>query len=424
MLSRYTISLLTLLWLLPAVMAGQGVVTLRLYEAGTSHPVVGAHVFNDSGRVIGVSDRRGECRLSRDDYSMQVRISHVSFGDTTLLLTTNCYIVNVVLGQKLTSLETFVFKGSPVNLIPDKPWYVSSYIHCPEGLLLLAYPQKMLSRQSLFLLDDNQEVLASVAWKEQAALVQDAVGDLWLKGKEKTWLVKVATGEVTIGEFALPTKEFEAGIERILLAAGRKYYFGHYSRDNQWLDYYCYHDDCRKTELLTSIADPLGMKLRETRHIFETNEFERRFGDMCFFAPVYAPVFNLGEELVMFALPDDEIRRYDSLNRLISTTPVTFHKLAGFKKQILYDKATGRFYALFVDRGITSLKEIAIESGKVIYELTVPSYPWIEQLSVYQDRVWFLYKEERGAEYRKIFMMPVGGGDWWELYNLSPIYGG
>jgi hypothetical protein len=424
MLPKIRISLLILICLLPMVAEGQGVVTLRLLDAVSGYPVVGAHVFSDSDRVIGVSDRRGECRLSYDDFQMQVRISHVSFGDTTLVVSTKHSIVNIVLGQNPTSLATFVFKGTPVNLLPDKPWYVSSYLHCPEGLLLLAYPQRMLTRQSLYLLDDNQEILAAVAWKEQVILVRDAVGDIWLKGKELTWLVKLTADTITVGEYVIPTAEFEAGIERILLATGRKYYFAHYSYDNQWLDYYCYHDDRGKTELLVSMADKLGMKLRETRHIFETNEFERRFGEMCFFAPVYAPMFEIAGELLLFSLPDDEIRRYDSLNNLISSTPVTFHKAPGFKKQILHDKGTGRFYAIFVLQGITCLKEIDVATGKIIYELSVPSYPWVDQLSVFQDRVWFLYKEDKGKEYRKLFMMPVGGGEMWKFYKLTAVNSG
>ncbi|MFO7722346.1 MAG: hypothetical protein R6V49_03895, partial [Bacteroidales bacterium] len=316
--------LVLLLMLVSSVIPAQAPVSLRVLDAVSGNPVVGAHISDRKGGVLSVTNLKGEGRLSAAGDSLQIRISHVSYNDTVLLIVPNGSLVNIIITPRLTSLKPFVFSGSPVNLLPDKPWYVSSYLHCPEGLLLLAYPQRMLARQSLFLLDDNQEVLASVAWKEQASLLQDAVGDIWLKGKEKTWLVKVAPDAITIGAYSLPTKEFEEGIERIVLASGRKYYFGHYSRDNQWLDYYCYHDDRGKTELLTTLTDPLGMKLRETRHIFETNEFERRFGDMCFFAPVYAPVFKVGGELFMFALPDDEIRRYDSMNRLVSTIPVTF----------------------------------------------------------------------------------------------------
>lgn len=406
MKNRIIITILLMVATVLAVAAQQKVV-IRLVSGDGSVAVPGAHIFNAGGEVIATSKANGEVVYSPGAGQMMIRISHVSFMDTTIKINPYGQSETIVLTPRVNHLKAFAVFGAPVNLIPDKPWFVSSYLHCDEGLLLLAYPQKKLTRQSLFLLNENQDVIATTPWKEQGVLVRDAAGGVWLRGKETTWFVVVGKQSIVVGQESLPTKEFDDGIARIEVIRNEQYYFGLYKFDNQWLEYYCYDDRQRQTAGFDTIIDLLGMKLRETRDIFETNEFERRFGEMCFFAPVYAPIARHGEDILMFNYAEGSISVFDSLNRRVLQVPVAYHRQKSFEKMLLHDKVEGRFYAVFETKGIFSIKEINPNTGVLVNEVIIPSFPFIDQITVHNGAIYFLYNETQQAEYKKIFRLKI-----------------
>jgi hypothetical protein len=402
-------NLITILLMVATVftVAAQQKVTIRLVTGEAAVAVPGAHIYDAGGEVIATSKADGKVVLSAGSEPMMIRISHVSFMDTAIRITPSGATETIVLTPRVNHLKPYAVFGAPVNLIPDKPWFVSSYLHCDEGLLLLAYPQKKLTRQSLFLLDENQDVLSATPWKEQGTLVRDAAGGVWLRGKETTWFVAASKHRIVVGQESMPTKEFDAGIARIEVIRNEQYYFGFYKFDNQWLEYYCYDDREKQTAGFDTIIDLLGMKLRETRDIFETNEFERRFGEMCFFAPVYAPIAKQGEEILMFNYEDGSISVFDTLNHRVLQVPVAYHRHKSFERMLLHDRAEGRFYAVFETKGIYTVKEINIHTGALVNEIMIPSFPFIDQITVHNGAIYFLYNEIQQAEYKKIFRLKI-----------------
>ncbi len=398
---------------------GQNTTKILLINISDSIPVAGAHIIAEDSSVRGTSNNDGICFISFFGNSSTIRISHLSFKDTTVRIFSSDKQVLIPVRPKSHLLTTFSVYANPVNIIPDKPWFVTSYLHCKEGLLLLAYPRRKLSNQSLFLLDSSNEIVTSIPWKEIGILMMDAAGGIWLKCNNRTWRVIIEKGNISIGPEMMTTKEFEAGIERINLVVGNRYYFGHYRFDNQWLDYYCYDADANKTSVIESIADPLGLILRETRDIFETNEFERRFGEMCFFAPVFAPIHKDGNGTLIFNFAEGMILFYDSLNRLKKSIGMDFYKDKNLKEILLNDPVDNRFFTLFEEKGIISVCEIDINTGNLFKPVTIPSFHYIDHLTVYQGQLYFLYNEESFHEYKKIFRMSLPGV---EYINETCLY--
>lgn len=381
--------------------------TLQLADAENSNPVTGAHVYDITDRVITTSNSEGRVTIALPEGSIRIRISHVSYKDTVILLNHRNLPSKIMLTPKLNRLTVFTVPGQPVNLIPDKPWFVSSYLHCNEGLLLLAFPQKRLNRQTLFLLDKEMEVITSTPWREKGELFRDVSGTIWIRGEKYTSRVNLLYDIITVGEEVLSTKEFDAGIAKIELKIGNNYYFPHFRFDNQWLDYYFYNNYEQKTRLLENISDHRGLILRETRHIFETNEFERRFAEMCFFAPVFAPIAGIENQVVLFNYVDDEIVFYDTTGKKTAGVMPEYHHRKDFKKIFVQDVMTGSCYAVFEDKGICSIGKIDLNTGRIIRDVKIPSFPFVEKISVHDGKLFFLYKEKSEYEYKKIYMMPV-----------------
>lgn len=387
------------------VSIAQNLIEFRILDNENLSPVVGAHIYDSQNKVLATTNAKGvfNMRVGTDD--VRFRISHVAYTDSTFVVNSPDYKIVLLLEPLKQRLNVFSVHGNPVDLIPDKPWFVSSYLHHGEGLLLLAFPQKRLTRQTLFLMDRNMDVVASTPWREQGVLFRDAAGDIWLRGAKNTRAIIVENDEIIIGEEVIPSISFDAGIARIEQKIGSNYYFGHYTFDNQRLDYYCYNDKAKRTYRVATIADKLGLTLRETRDIFETNDFERRFGEMCFFAPLFAPIAQRNAEVVIFNYVYGEIMFFDTTGLNTGSTPVSYHKTAKFRKLLLHDEYSHRFYAVFEERGLFSIREINIYTGELAREITIPSFPYIEQISVQNGKLYFLYKEKKEYEYKKIYMM-------------------
>ncbi len=406
-METHAIVRLLMLMLLPLSVASQHRDAMKLIDRHDGGSVAGAHVFNAEGKVLTTSNHQGMVRLSALSGHITLLISHIGYLDTTLSLNPGDGVVTLHLTRVTRVLSPHTVVANPRDLIPDKPWYVSSFLICDEGIMMLAYPQRKSGLQSLFLVNELGEVLTSMPWKPSGDLFRDAAGCLWIRGNEVTLSIHIEQMQIIVGAETIETRKFNDGIAKIDQVIGNHYYFGHYHHDNQWLDYYSYNHNRAETRMIESIADPLGMKLRETRHIFETNEFEQRFGEMCFFAPVFAPLASRGSQLIIFNYTEGKIELYDTNHTLQSSLEIDYHQTKKFKKILLSDRISEKYYSVFEERGIYTISPINLDTGRIGREITIPSFPFIEQLTVHNDRLYFLYRDRVSGEYKKIYTMPI-----------------
>lgn len=84
--------------------------------------------------------------------------------------------------------------------------------------------------------------------------------------------------------------------------------------------------------------------------------------------------------------------------------PLTFHKyrhwsgemqvIKKWGKKVIMDAATGKFYTIFIDDGITTLKKINIENGTAETVAVFGGFPFIENLRIYNGKAYFLYAND------------------------------
>lgn len=386
------------------------IIRLSLIDSQNETVITGAHILDEDKKVITTTNASGMASFKKSSlHSDIIHISHISYRDTTISIRQKSTTIKIELVQLKSVLDHFTVVGEPVELIPDKPWFVTSYIHTRYGLLLLAYPQRRLSNQSLFLLNEKGDVLSQYSWRTYGDLFEDAAGDIWLKGRNHTWLIEVNEKEIDIGKMVMKTSDFSSGLEKIKkIINDNFFYFGHHTHDNQWLNYYCYNHRETETQSVYTITNEIGLILRETRHIFETNEFERRFSEMCFFSPVYAPLAKIDNQLLVFDYYDGRIVWIDTTHKITNSVDVDYHHDNQFKEILISDKVTEKFYTVFAKNGIYTIKEIDLDTGGLSKKITLPSFPYIENITVHNGRLYFLYKAHTRHKYKKIYVTPIG----------------
>lgn len=405
---RYLLPVMVLAW--AEAMTAQQVFTVRAFDGGTGKPVSLVTVRSSDGRVLASTSESGSAKVVQTSFISHITLTHTGYRDTTVEIKGNTAMVTVNLTPRLHQLKTFTLTALPSPLLPEKPWYVTSYVHCNAGLLLFAVPRKNLSKRSLYLVEAEGNVSATLPWPHQGTLWVDATGDVWFKGAQTATLLDVEPERISATDLSVPLEEFEKGIARIELANGDHYFFRHLTADNQQADFYHYNHLSNSCEVFFTTADPLGMKLRETRDIFETNEFERRFGEMCFFRPVAVHLLNYHNHLVLVNYSHDEILHFDTTLKSISPAiHITYHKNREFKRNFIYDRVTEKYYVLFEKEGVQTLQEINLETGEPGIRITLPGFPFTEEISVFSGILWFLYDDGSDRGYKRIYRLPLPG---------------
>jgi len=391
-------------------MTAQQVVTVWAFDAESGKPVTHVTVRSADGRVLASTSESGSAKVVQPGAISPVTLTHTAYRDTTVKVDRNAASMRVNLTPRLNQLKTFTLTALPSPLLPEKPWYITSYVHCNAGLLLFAVPRKKLSKRSLYLVNEEGTVKATLPWLHQGTLWVDAAGDVWFKGTQSATLLEVEPEKIAVTDLSVPLEEFETGIARIELSSGDDYFFRHLTADNQQADFYHYNHLSDSCKMFFSTADPLGMKLRETRDIFETNAFERRFGEMCFFRPVAVHMVHFQNHLVMVNYAQDEILHFDTTLKINTPAiPIGYHKDRYFKRQCIYDTKMEKYYVLFEKDGVMTLQEINLLTGESGMHLTLPDFPYTGDISVHNGILWFLYDDQSERGYQRIYRLPLPG---------------
>jgi len=89
----------------------------------------------------------------------------------------------------------------------------------------------------------------------------------------------------------------------------------------------------------------------------------------------YAPLFKIGDKILVFDHVNEEIQQFDDAFRRESSIPIDYQKGKGWRKELLKDDVTQALYAHFAPDGRHALQKIDVGNGAVI-----KSYPMDEVL--------------------------------------------
>lgn len=149
---------------------------------------------------------------------------------------------------------------------------------------------------------------------------------------------------------------------------------------------------------------------------------DRRYihGNKC----VSAPIFRKGNELYIFDFFSGHIEIFNLGMITANMVPIDFQykevteglvfhykdvDTYNFTQTILFDEVRGRAYAFFKmrDSGRQSLREVNLETGKIIRTIDIPDFSNISNIRVYDNAVYFLYDTRVYPYYRLLYRMVI-----------------
>ena len=137
---------------------------------------------------------------------------------------------------------------------------------------------------------------------------------------------------------------------------------------------------------------------------------------------VYCPLFGIGNELYLFAFPEDRIVVFDKNGEKEREMEIAFHKNLGvglskhltstnpWDKNLIFDPVRKMMYAQFASNGIVTLKEVDLADGKIKREIRLSDHSFPQNIQVYNGEVYYLFlnnTQTAGRDRRSLYKMEL-----------------
>jgi len=381
-------------------------------DATTHKPLEQVHVYIDGTHKGTISDHSGYYKLTVNKIPAKVVFSCVGYTSDRIFIKRMKNIrFTVFLESEVHELKTVSIYSEPIiNIIKDKPLYVTDYAFCDDNILLLAYRKRKISKPELMLINADGDTLISRSIMNADKFYRDCLGNLHLETRKNVFQLDIDTNHIDFLYQTTPL-EFHETMDPLLASLNEKFYVHQFYYRNQVLQYYYFQSSDSSFHEFKVIEDKKSIRMLYDTDRWGcfgyTNDFHKRFEDMCFADPIFAPLILKNDSLLIFNFVDEQIESYSEFGQLIDEVPINFHTENHIKEKIYVDAITGKVYILFNRMGISTLKEINLKTGLLIHSIKIPDFVFIENIKIRNGIIYFLYKECKNQEYKQLYKMNI-----------------
>lgn len=323
----------------------------------------------------------------------------------------------VELSEIAQILSEITISSSPIeNIIKSKGNNVLDYDFYGDNILLITY-KNHLSKSKLILLDHSLDTLSKIDIPEEpTGLFKDCLGYDHIVCESSIYQIDNDSSGLKLLP-AEPIQSFEKILypcvaeDSLNLYFSQKYgsvpvggtNFHSFNSANNIINYTCINKFTKKKSNLASIADEEMVKKRQEEVEYEQRklaagmythgspEQDRLFFETVMISDVYAPLYKINNSIYIFDYVNSHILRYSSEGKLTQEIDINFHHEKHWKHQMFIDEKSGKAFAMFDGGGITELKEINLNNGKIDNSYKIP-FVFVKDIKVRDNYIYFIYK--------------------------------
>ncbi|MFH0895643.1 MAG: carboxypeptidase-like regulatory domain-containing protein [Bacteroidota bacterium] len=381
-------------------------------DSATGNPVsnVGVSVLGSKNTVE--TDGKGNYSITVKRFPATLLLSHVSYEKKNIVVNRTGKF-DLVIRNKMNELPVFpVSIEKPTDLMPEFPVYIWDYEMCGDSLFaFLGFDRMSMSKPGLYLCDFAGNVKSNVAVAKKGKLVRDCMGALY-------YVTTTTASVVTYDERGIrlttesDAEDFEELISPCVEHDESRFYLKGFYSNRQKLTYFIYDQTIDTLREIVTISDIVGLDILKDKPRMMSmkgyDEFSERFEQLCMYKPVFAPLIKMNDSLIIFDFENNKIEYFDLNGKVLSEKKLFIQKKKDLKGEFYVDKSRQKMYTLFQKGGLTELAEISSGSAKVVRTIQVPGFAFIEKIRIHDGMLYFLYKDDTRAEYKKIFKMKLG----------------
>jgi len=420
----------------------------------TGEPIENVNIQLDDGKKGTTSNGLGEFQIRMNQLPFTIKISHINYKNTWI---TYEFIpmqdLNITLSPKTEQLPEITIQSDKINIVyKDEEYSVLDYELAEQGILLLIFENR-ISRSELLFIDFDGKTLSNlkVLPMKPLMLYNDCLDNVNIISKDYVRQIHFDSTKIKLYK-PVKLSHYKSIMGNCRFLVRDKLYF----EENSYYDListYFYVDTLDKTRhLLSTTGDDSKMDflknnpenlgyinvadlngdmegLRGLPSDFEkletarNNSVQLRFNKMAYYDAIYAPLFQMGDSILIFNHPKDRIEIFSTNDSLISFTPVNYHKkekkteLGTFMyafakrkkwlKKVYIDEEQQTAYTMFQNiSGTYDLKEINLKTGQLIHKLTIP-FPYVQKLKVNDGNLYFVYKGWGSNQQKKLYRQKI-----------------
>lgn len=139
--------------------------------------------------------------------------------------------------------------------------------------------------------------------------------------------------------------------------------------------------------------------LKRARDRWSTHQFY----DLILLKPIYAPLFELNDSLIIFDHMNDSAVVFTKAGRRVRSFPISYQYFRGWKSELIPNIEKTSIYARFERDGITSLRKINLINGKVEEVVQIKDHIYPEHIQIREDFIYYVYKDYLDLSMHYIF---------------------
>ena len=133
----------------------------------------------------------------------------------------------------------------------------------------------------------------------------------------------------------------------------------------------------------------------------------RRFYDLVLTTPVYIPLFELNDSLVIFDHLNDSAVVFTKAGVRVRSFPIYYNHFKGWKNELVTNLEKTRIFARYEIDGLTTLREINPTNGKVEQKILLEQHIFPKHLQIRGDFVYYIYDDYLDRSMHYLFKQPI-----------------
>ncbi|MNK05385.1 hypothetical protein D3C87_232670 [compost metagenome] len=129
----------------------------------------------------------------------------------------------------------------------------------------------------------------------------------------------------------------------------------------------------------------------------------KRFFDLILVRPIYIPMFELNDSLIIFDHLNDSAVVFTKSGLRVRSFPIYYHYFPGWKNELISNLEKTKLYARYERQGLTVLREINPTNGKTEHLVKLEKHVFPEHLQIQGDFIYYIYKDYLDQSMHYIF---------------------
>jgi len=400
-------------------------------DANTLRPIKDVNIKVDGTSTGTISNDSGFFSLSVPTNNSKIIISHVSYKK----LVYSCLNIEkeIFLTPLVNELKEFTINANPIKSITKKlPIYVIDYLLIDNKILLLAYNRKKITDVRLLLIDHDANILQEKKIEEAEELYRDCFEDIYYLNKKEAVKIEIKPTEIAIIQ-TIAINDFYAYNKAIDFKINDNIYYHTFHYQNFIMKLHCInlYDEENERRTILTLTDSSKIDIFESEFnffyyakraqqyglsvtsVYKNLDVLRNYQSLDWedihgrFSPLKATVINIMDKICLFNTITNTIETYNTEGKIINKSEAKFVNDKKFTGKIIKDESGKDLYAVYKEGSIISLKKVDEINGSLKSSINIPNFPFIENIKIAGNQVFFLYKKTINEELKQLYTLQI-----------------